>query len=144
MNTDDGFRRKTWDNRSTNTEMPSVPDTQVPRSRPPREAGLLPLMWLIVSRPSEQRGMVLPIAAGQMIGRQGDIRWPDSRMSRQHAQFLLIDDPADPTNKVFAIAPHQDRNGTLVNGKRITETTPLMENDVIIMGDTRFVVKVLD
>jgi hypothetical protein len=144
MNTDDGFRRKTWDTRSTNTEMPGVPDTQVPRSRPPREAGVLPLMWLIVSRPMEQRGMVLPVAAGQLIGRQGDIRWPDGRMSRQHAKFLILDDPTDSTNKVFAIAPYQDRTGTTLIGKRITQATLLQENDVIIMGDTRFVVKVLD
>ena len=144
MTSDDGFRRKTWDSRTTNTDMPAIPDTQVPRSRPPKEDGTPPLMWLIVSRPMEQRGMVLPVVSGQMIGRQGDIRWPDARMSRQHAQFLMVEDPINPARKVFAIAPHQDRNGTVVNGKRISETTPLQENDVIIMGDTRFVVKVLD
>lgn len=144
MTSDDGFRRKTWDSRSTNTEIAAVPDTQIPRSRPPREAGAMPLMWLIVSRPMEQRGMVLPVVAGQVIGRQGDIRWPDVRMSRQHARFSMLDDPQNPARSIFAIAPEQDRNGTVVNGKRITELTPLQENDVIIMGDTRFVVKVLE
>lgn len=100
-------------------------------------------MWLIVASPSTLRGTVLPIAPKSIIGRQGDIRWHDGRMSRKHAQFLLINDPENLDHKLFSIKPYKDRNGTLVNGKRISELTPLYENDVIVMGDTQFVVKVL-
>lgn len=101
------------------------------------------MMWLIISGPPEHRGTVLPIADGTIIGRRGDIPWDDARMSRQHAKFHRIEHPEIAGKEVFAISPQKDRNGTLVNGRRIQSTTPLRENDVIIMGDTRFVVKVL-
>ncbi len=102
------------------------------------------LTWLIVMSPQEQRGMVLPIADDMVIGREGDIVWHDAHMSRKHARFTLIDDPIRYGRKVFAIEPEKDRNGTIVNGIKITGMTPLRENNTIIMGDTQFVVKVLE
>ena len=102
------------------------------------------MLWLIIASPIEHRGTVLPIADGAIIGRQGDIPRDDARMSRKHARFIRIDDPDNPGYEIFAIKPEKSRNGTRINGKRIKVTTPLRENDVIIMGDTRFVVKVLE
>ena len=102
------------------------------------------MLWLIIASPAEHRGTVLPVADGAIIGRHGDIPWHDARMSRKHAKFVRLDDPDSPGQEVFAIEPEKDRNGTRVNGKRIKALTPLRENDVIIMGDTRFVVKVLE
>ena len=101
------------------------------------------LMWLIVASPDNVRGIVLPISSGTTIGRHGDIRWHDVRMSREHAKFSLIANSDKENQQTFYISPQKDRNGTMVNGKRITGQTPLQENDVILMGDTEFVVKVL-
>src|SRR5688572_28181010 len=113
MTSDDGFRRKTWDSRTTNTDMPSVPDTQIPRSRPPKDDGTPPLMWLIVSRPMEQRGMVLPVAAGKWKGGQGVFRGPVPGMPGKTAQFLRWEAPINPPGKVSAMAPHQNVTGLL-------------------------------
>lgn len=120
-------------------------DTKLPSGEPvttPPQQKLL--MWLIISSPEEHRGIVLPIADGAIIGRHGDIPRDDPRMSRKHARFSRIDDPMNPGRKIFEITPEKDRNGTLVNGTRIKTNTPLRENDVIIMGNTRFIVKVLE
>lgn len=122
---------------SFDTKLPSGQGAKVNR-------GVKLLMWLIISSPEEHRGTVLPIAEGTIIGRHGDIPWDDPRMSRKHAKFIQLDDPINPENKVFAIAPEKDRNGTVINGKRIKTSTILYENDVIIMGNTRFIVKVLE
>jgi len=150
MSKDDGFRRQKWDKRASQTEIPRAPlekstaETQLATSVPPGAKRGKLMLWLIVSSPSEHRGTVLPVESGSLIGRHGDIRWHDARMSRKHAQFTMITDLQNPERKIFAITPHNDRNGTLVNGRKISETTPLTENDIIIMGDTRFVVKVLE
>ncbi|GAB5491614.1 MAG: hypothetical protein Phog2KO_18290 [Phototrophicaceae bacterium] len=101
------------------------------------------LMWLIVASPDNVRGIVLPVSSGTTIGRHGDIRWHDVRMSREHAKFSLIANSDNDNQQTFCISPQKDRNGTMVNGKRITGQTPLQENDIIVMGDTEFVVKVL-
>lgn len=103
-----------------------------------------PLLWLVVARPLDQRGTILAVQPGQLIGRKGEIHWRDPRMSRLHARFTLEDDPANPGRQIYLVAPQQDRNGTFVNGERITHPTPLVENDQVQMGDTVFVVKTLD
>lgn len=134
----DEFQRKTWDKRATGTEVPAVTDDE-----DVYDVDVQPLMWLIVAQPIAYRGAVLQVTHGTVIGRQGDIRWTDPRMSRQHARFSLIQDPDDSARIVYAIVPVQDRNGTIVNGENITTITPLEENDEIIIGDTYFIVKVL-
>lgn len=150
MSKDDGFQRQKWDKQLTRTEIPraqlneSVSETQLTTSAAPDAGGGKMMLWLIVSSPSENRGTVLPVSDGSLIGRHGDIRWHDARMSRKHAQFTLVTDLQHPDRKIFAITPHNDRNGTMVNGRKISGTTLLEENDIIIMGDTRFVVKVLE
>ena len=101
------------------------------------------MMWLIVASPSNVRGTVLPISSATIIGRHGDVIWYDAHMSRKHALFSLMNNPENPDEQLFTITPYKDRNGTLVNGKRISERTLLRENDVILMGDTQFVVKML-
>jgi hypothetical protein len=151
MNKDDGFQREKWNKGSSQTEVSDItlegqlPETQIPievsetETKRPRL-----MMWLIVSNPPEHRGTVLPIAEGTLIGRHGDIPWQDPRMSRKHAKFIILNDANNLEHEIFALEPQNDRNGTMVNGGKISETTPLRENDVIIMGDTRIVVKVLE
>ena len=103
-----------------------------------------PLLWLVVAHPLEQRGTMLVVQPGQIIGRKGEIHWRDPRVSRLHARFTLENDPADPSQQVYVITPQQDRNGTYVNGELIMASTPIYENDRIQIGDTLFVVKTLD
>ena len=128
----EGFQRRTWEGRKTQTK--PVVSRQRPNVHPP-------LMWLIVAVPAQHRGTVLPMPSGSVIGRQGDVRWHDARMSRKHAQIDLVTN--DMGHPAFILTPLNDRNGTLVNDQPITEATIIQENDVIEMGDTQFVVKVL-
>ncbi|MEL7435919.1 MAG: FHA domain-containing protein, partial [Chloroflexota bacterium] len=122
----------------------SMLDTQTPRRvLQPTEGKLPPMLWLIVARPIESRGTVIPITSGAIIGRQGDIRWDDPRMSRKHASFETIMDEENARESLFTLTPEKDRNGTLINGRRVKGQTVLHENDVIVMGETHFVVKVL-
>lgn len=104
---------------------------------------LAPLLWLVVTFPLVHRGKILPVPANSIFGRNGDVRWEDDLVSRQHARFVLTQATPDAPQLHFAILPQQDRNGTFVNGQRISNVTLLRENDRIEMGDTQFVVKVL-
>jgi len=134
----DEFQRKTWDKSVTGTDIPAL-DSEIAFDEDTQ-----PLMWLVVAKPITQRGAVLQITHGVIIGRQGDIRWTDPRMSRQHARFALTPHPEDSQRMVYSIMPVQDRNGTMVNGEQIASKTLLKENDEIVMGDTYFIVKVLE
>lgn len=119
-------------------------DTRVPSSAPQQSPEkLVPLLWLIVAHPVASRGKILQITPGNIIGRQGDIQWDDPRMSRQHASFDIILDKQDINHSLFTLTPEKDRNGTLINGRRVKGQTVLHENDIIVMGETHFVVKVL-
>lgn len=128
---------------ASQTRVPSTPIEQAEIASKISPSDVRTLMWLIVSNPIDVRGTILPITSGAIIGRRGDIRWNDAHMSRKHALFSLMNNPENPDEQLFTITPYKDRNGTLVNGKRISERTLLRENDVILMGDTQFVVKML-
>ncbi len=108
------------------------------------EAATLPLAWLIVKAPPEQRGAVLPVRPNHVIGREGDIHWDDPRLSRQHARFTL-ETPADAPEgpPLFHIWPFGPTNPVFVNGQPVRGATPLQENDEIRLGETLFVFKVL-
>lgn len=102
------------------------------------------LAWLVVKKPTEQRGLVLPVRANQIIGREGDVRWDDPRLSRQHARLTVeprADAPEGPP--VFHLWPFGTTNPVYINGQEIRGATPLAENDEIRLGDTLFVFKVL-
>jgi hypothetical protein len=150
MNRDDDFERRIWGTQSDATDTPAPPyqeDEELLETRIWNPAvGVLsgqPLLWLIVAEPANQRGVVLSIPPGAIVGRQGDVRWDDPHMSRKHAHILLVNHSMQAGQQVYAIAPYSDRNGTLVNGKLIQRVTILRENDRIEMGNTIFVVKVL-
>jgi pSer/pThr/pTyr-binding forkhead associated (FHA) protein len=103
-----------------------------------------PLGWLIVKEPAERRGTVLAVRANQIIGRSGDVRWDDPRLSRQHARVTLdrpADAPDDPP--VFHLWPFGTTNPVYLNGQEIRGATPLRENDEVRLGETLFVFKVL-
>lgn len=100
------------------------------------EGDVGPLAWLVISE-GPRRGHILKVTPGQSIGRKGaEIVWDDPKMSRMHARITLEDGQ-------FYIWDFGTPNGTYVNGERIRAATPIKENDVLRMGDTHFVFKVL-
>lgn len=65
-------------------------------------------------------------------GDQAHARTPDPEMSRQH--FKVV-----PSNQQYVVEDLQSRNGTFVNGQRVTAATTLKPNDLIRAGETNFV-----
>jgi diguanylate cyclase (GGDEF)-like protein len=73
---------------------------------------------------------VFSIDAGRNVigrGQESQIRLSDDGISRRHACVTLGDGAA-------AIEDLESRNGTYVNGKRITAVTPLTEGDKLQLG----------
>jgi pSer/pThr/pTyr-binding forkhead associated (FHA) protein len=102
------------------------------------------LGWLVVKEPVERRGAILPIRANQIIGRSGDVQWDDPRMSRQHARLTYEPAPDQPdAPPVFHLWPFGPANPVYINDQEIRGATPLRENDVIRLGSTLFVFKLL-
>jgi hypothetical protein len=107
-----------------------------------------PFCWLVIKEPPAHRGEILNIQPGQVIGREGDVRWPDSRLSRRHAQitFEPLHDPVDadaPPIYAFHLWPFAPTNPVILNGEEVRGATPLSENDELRLGDTLFVIKML-
>jgi two-component system, cell cycle response regulator len=71
-----------------------------------------------------------PLTVGR--GDKVDAQTDDINMSRQH--FVI-----SPKDNGYVLQDQSSRNGTLVNGKRVTETTMLKPNDSIRAGQTLFV-----
>jgi pSer/pThr/pTyr-binding forkhead associated (FHA) protein len=102
------------------------------------------LAWLVVKEPRDRRGTMVQVQANQSIGREGDIRWNDPGLSRQHARLTLEPPEEDPGGfPVFHLWPFGPTNPVYINGRQIRGATPLHENDEIRLGDTLFVFKLL-
>lgn len=104
----------------------------------------VPLGWLVVKSPLARRGEIVPVRANQIIGREGDVRWDDPRLSRQHARVTL-EPPHDAPEgaPVFHLWPFGTTNPVFINGQEIRGATPLRENDEIQLGDTLLIFKLL-
>jgi len=97
--------------------------------------GLLGLLWV---REGNRRGKIYQIKDGTTVGRrEGDVILDDPKVSNPHAKFRIENDG-------FVIWDLASKNGTFVNGERIRAATPLNENDTIKIGDTVFVLKLLE
>lgn len=129
------------------TELIGLEDAQPENDPAPSEEfgdTVPPLAWLVVREPRDRRGALLSIKPNQTIGREADVRWNDSRLSRVHARFTLeppeyaLDAP--PMYHLWPFAP---TNPVFINGRAIRGATPLKENDEIKLGNTLFVFKVL-
>ena len=97
--------------------------------------GLLGILWV---QDGHRRGKVYSIKDGTVIGRKkGDMILDDPKVSNPHAKFTIEDDH-------FVIWDFGSKNGSFVNGERIRAATLLNENDTIKLGDTIFVLKVLE
>ena len=101
----------------------------------PGGGGPLAMLWVTEG---PRRGKFYPIRPGTVIGRnKADLILDDAKVSGSHAKFTMEDDE-------FFIWDFGSANGTYVNGKRIREATLLEENDIVKIGETLFVVKLLD
>lgn len=97
--------------------------------------GVLAMLWV---KEGPRRGRFYPIKHNTEIGRkEGDLILDDPKVTSRHAKFTMEDDD-------FIVWDLASANGTFVNDKKIREATRLEENDLIKIGDTIFVVKLLE
>ena len=97
--------------------------------------GVLGMLWVKVG---PRRGRFYPIKHGTLIGRkEGDLVLDDPKVSGSHAKFTMEEDD-------FFIWDLGSANGTYVNDKKIRGATKLAENDLIKIGESVFVVKLLE
>lgn len=97
--------------------------------------GPLAMLWV---KEGPRRGKFYPIRHGTVMGRkEGNLILDDPKVSGSHAKFTMEKDD-------FFIWDFGSANGTYVNGKKIREATLLEENDLVKIGDTFFVVKLLE
>ncbi|MDD2920803.1 MAG: FHA domain-containing protein [Anaerolineales bacterium] len=95
----------------------------------------LGLLWV---KEGSRRGRFYPVKQGTVVGRkEGALILDDPKVSSRHAKFTIEDDD-------FIIWDLASANGTYVNDKRIREATALYENDTIRIGETVFVIKLLE
>jgi len=144
----DEFRRRSWPDSASSTDDEAYESTSVwtpDDALIPASAPVL-LMWLIVKSPLVERGRIVTVGHEATIGRgqDADIRWDDARLSRLHARFTLEPHPQDSSRQAFFIWPLMARHSILVDGQPIRGATLLAENSEVQLGDTLFVVKLLD
>ena len=93
------------------------------------------MLWV---KEGPRRGRFYPIHHGTVIGRrEGDLLLDDPKVSASHAKFTM-------EGEQFFLWDFGSSNGTYVNGKRIRRAVPVEENDIIKIGQTVFVVKLLE
>lgn len=122
---------------------PQIASTVPPMQKPMRqERDLRPALVFLagdliaVPIPLERELVVL----GREIG--SDVRINDSRVSRRHALILTGIDPVTG-NPVYTLKDCGSRNGTLLNGERVTEEV-LHHGDKIGIGDQILRFEMLD
>jgi len=100
-----------------------------------QETGALSILW---AKDGPRRGKIQRISDGTVVGRKsGGLILDDPKVSNPHAKFKFENDE-------FEIWDFGSKNGTFVNGERIRSATVLKENDDVKIGDTTFVLKILD
>jgi hypothetical protein len=97
--------------------------------------GMLGILWV---KDGNRRGHIHKIKDSTVVGRkEGDLILDDPKVSNPHAKFTVEDGQ-------FMVWDFGSKNGTFVNGERIRAATVLKENDSIKMGDSTFVLKILE
>jgi hypothetical protein len=110
-----------------------------PPVRPASEAGLLVPMRVALE--IFERGQTRrvegrpPLRVGRSAGVEVSLRDPE--VSRQHACFKS-------RNGVVFVDDLQSRNGTFLNGKRVTEAIEVREGDAVDVGTTRMLVRTVE
>ena len=108
------------------------------------EDAVTPVLGLLWVKEGRRRGKYYPIKHSTVIGREVDglikkdgLVLDDPKVSSMHAKFTLEGDD-------FVLWDLGSSNGTFLNGKKIREATFLEENDLVKIGDTVFVLKLLE
>jgi DNA-binding NtrC family response regulator/pSer/pThr/pTyr-binding forkhead associated (FHA) protein len=102
-------------------------ETIAPGPRPaPRRGGTPDLLYLVIFDARSSRTFQLPERGEVLIGRSqdADIYLDDNAVSREHAKLIL-------TGREAVLADLNSRNGTTVNGERVTVPRPLASGDTI-------------
>lgn len=95
----------------------------------------LGMLWV---KEGQRRGRFYPIKHGTVIGRkEGNIILEDPKVSSRNTKFTMEDES-------FVVWDLASANGTYVNDRKIREATALEENDTIKIGETLFVLKLLE
>jgi pSer/pThr/pTyr-binding forkhead associated (FHA) protein len=132
--------------------MPKKPDSATqtvldPRLAPRRlKEGLVPPETGIYLRVEECPGIagvgrIFTLSAGgiHLIGREGaDIVLDDEKVSRKHAEIGLYGPGA------YVLRDLASTNGTLLNGRRISEKAKLKHEDLIRIGDTELRIAIIE
>jgi hypothetical protein len=107
---------------------------QVVSHSAPVRGGAAPTVSLVVN--GSQHALTAP---GVVLGRgsEADLRINDPGVSRRHAEFRLTGEGAHPT---VTVADLGSTNGTLVDGKRVTQA-PVQDGTVVRIGNTEVTVR---
>ena len=123
---------------------PSTGTVLDPKLAPRRlKEGLVPADTGIFLRIEEGdgAGTVHTLSAGgvYIIGREGaDITVEDEKVSRRHAEIGLYGPGA------YVLRDLASTNGTLLNGRRVSEKAKLRHGDLIRLGDTTLRLSLVD
>lgn len=114
----------------------------VKRRRSRRTAPALPLGYLVIRHPSRWRGAVAQVRSGVTIGQhmQCGIRLPEPQIAAWHAQIQLH---REGNQAQFYIRDLGSPSGTYVNGRRLTTSVWLFQDDVVRVGSYEFEFKTL-
>lgn len=95
--------------------------------------------YAFCGEPSDTAGFVVfkdrhfPLHEGRnVLGRSGDVPIDDSTVSRRHATIEIRGDAA-------TIEDLDSKNGTFLDGEKISGPTPLREGQTIVLGDASMV-----
>lgn len=104
----------------------------------PNEVGKVPMKVQLIVVQGKPEGKVIPLAGPMFKIGRGEtchLRPNSEQVSREHAEFSLTADSV-------SVKDLGSRNGTLVNGKAITETIKLKDRDLVQVGPLTFAVSI--
>jgi hypothetical protein len=111
--------------------MPEVGPTLVPEAAELTRLVRRGPQWTLLVKAGPQVGASFTLSGDAVLGRQKDctVRLMDNSVSRRHAQLRVQDDS-------LIIKDLKSANGTLINGRLISEPTPLQDGDELTLGET--------
>jgi hypothetical protein len=138
--TEIGGRRGRFEADAEEDEL-TVVDKGLDETQPPLDRAPKPTLGLLWVKEGTRPGKIYPLRDGTVIGRQwekeGDLVLDERGVSGRHAKFKL-------EKSQFEIWDMGSSFGTFVNGRQIREATVLEENDLVKIGETVFLVKLLE